>query len=462
MDLMDTKALILAIVLLVVGLVVGYFAAGPGQVSTVTVTQTVQKTVTVTKTVGATTSAPQTTTAAPAKEVEVKVGVLLPLSGGSAFSGQEDLRGIQLAALHVNQSKYPDIKFKMKLVIADTQTKQDVAVTELRRLAQEGVVAIIGAFNSAVTYPSAAEAERIHLPYVVPESVSDKITAQGWKFVFRTCANASKYAYDTLWAMADIAKANGIEVKSVALIYENSDFGVTTTEGLKKYLNKFFPNAKVVHEESYPAEEITSMDDMVAKLKAENPDIVFHVAYLKDAVLFVQTMKKLNWYPKAYVGAGAGGQTRVEFIEQLGADANYAYTQTEWQPDFLNSKALSKWAWINEDFKKLYGRDMVGSSALNYVGTYVLAVAIQKALDSGADPSNIKAFREAVRDALETIKIPAGELPLMPWGVDLTVPNHQNPEAAVAMAQILEQKFRVVWPIEFAPVKAVFPAPGWG
>ncbi len=459
---MDTKTWILAIVLLIVGLLVGYFAAGPSQVKTITTTKMVEKTVTVTKTVAGTTPQPTQTTTAPAKKVEVKVGILLPLSGGSAFSGQEDLRGIQLAALHINQSKYPNIKFTMKLVIADTQTKQDVAVTELRRLAQEGVVAIIGAYNSAVTYPSAAEAERIGLPYVVPESVSDKITAQGWKYVFRTCANASKYAYDTLWAMADIAKANGVEVKSVALIYENSDFGVTTTEGLKKYLNKFFPNAKIVHEESYPAEEITSMDDMVAKLKAENPDIVFHVAYLKDAVLFVQTMKKLNWYPKAYVGAGAGGQTRVEFIEQLGADANYAYTQTEWQPDFLNSKALAKWAWINEDFKKLYGRDMVGSSALNYVGTYVLAVAIQKALDSGANPSDIKAFRKAVRDALETIKIPAGELPLMPWGVDLTVPNHQNPEAAVAMAQILEGRFRVVWPIEFAPVKAVFPAPGWG
>lgn len=459
---MDAKGWALAIVLLIVGLLVGYFTAGPGQVKTITTTKAIETTVTVTKTVSTSAPQPTKTTQPPAKRVEVKVGVLLPLSGGSAFDGQEDLRGIELAALHINQSKFPNIKFTMKLVIADTQTKQDVAVTELRRLSQEGVVAILGAYNSAVTYPSAAEAERIGIPYVVPEAVSDKITAQGWRYVFRTCANSSKYAYDTLWAMSDIAKANGVKINSVAFIYENSDFGVYTTDGLKKFLEKFFPGAKVVHEESYPAEEITSMDDLVAKLKAENPDIVFHVAYLKDAVLFVQTAKKLNWYPKAYVGAGAGGQTRVEFIEQLGADANYAYTQTEWQPDFLRSQALSKWAWINEDFVKIHGRDMVGSSGLNYVGTYVLAVAIQKALDAGADPGDVKAFRNAVRDALETIKIPAGELPLMPWGVDLTVPNHQNPEAAVALAQILENKFRVVWPIEFAPVKAVFPAPGWG
>ncbi|RDD53084.1 MAG: hypothetical protein BA066_06325 [Candidatus Korarchaeota archaeon NZ13-K] len=453
MSFMNAKAWILAIVLLIVGLVVGYFAAGPGQVKTVTTTTTV------TETVGVTTQPTKTT---PAKRVEIKVGVLLPLSGDSALIGQEDLRGIQLAALHINQSKYPNIRFTIKLVIADTQTKQDVGVTELRRLDQEGVVAVIGAYNSAVTYPTAAEAERIGLPYVDPEAISDKITAQGWKYVFRTCANASKYAYDTLWAMADIAKANGVDVKSiksVALIYENSDFGVFTTNGLKKYLNMFFPNAEIVYEESYPAEEVTSMDDMVAKLKTKNPDLVFHVAYLKDAVLFVQTMKKLGWSPKAYVGAGAAGQARVEFIQQLGSYANYGYTQTEWLPDFLNSKVLSKWAWIDQDFNRIYGRSMVGSSALNYVGTYVLAVAIQKALDSGADPGDLKAFRNAVRDALETTKIPAGELPLMPWGVDLTVPNHQNPEAIVAMAQILNERLRVVWPLEFAPVKAVFPAP---
>lgn len=445
---MNTKSIILGIALLIIGLIIGYFAAGPGQVTTIT--QTVTQTLT------------QVTTA-PAKEVEVKVGVLLPLSGGSAFDGQEDLRGIQLAALHINQSKYPNIRFKIKLVIADTQTRQDVGVTELRRLDKEGVVAIIGAYNSAVTYPTAGEAEKIGLPYVVPEAVADRITAQGWKYVFRTCANASKYAYDTLWALADIAKAKGVEVKTVAYIYENSDFGVFTTEGLKKFLNLFFPGAKAVYEESYPAEAVTSMDDMVAKLKAANPDVVFHVAYLKDAVLFVQTMKKLDWYPKAYIGAGAGGQTRVEFIDQLSKDANYVFTQTEWQPDFLTSKRLAKWAWIDEDFKKLYGRSMVGSSGLNYVGTYVLAVAIQKALDSGANPDDLQAFRKAVRDALEGIKIPAGELPLMPWGVDFTsAPNHQNPEAAVSMAQILDGKFRVVWPLEFAPVEPIFPVPGWG
>ncbi|MEM0192812.1 MAG: ABC transporter substrate-binding protein [Candidatus Korarchaeum sp.] len=447
---MNRNALILGIVLLLVGVAIGYLISPTGQVRTVT--ETVTQTVT----------APPTT-APPAKEVEIKVGVLLPLSGGSAFDGQEDLRGIQLAALHINQSKYPNIRFKIKLVIADTQTRQDVGVTELRRLDQAGVAAVIGAYNSAVTYPTAGEAEKIGLPYVVPEAVADRITAQGWKYVFRTCANASKYAYDTLWALADMAKAKGVEIKTVAYIYENSDFGVFTVEGLKKFLNVLIPNARAVYEESYPAETVTSMDDMVAKLKAANPDVVFHVAYLKDAVLFVQTMKKLGWYPKAYIGAGAGGQTRVEFIEQLGKDANFVYTQTEWQPDFLTSKALAKWAWIDEDFRKIYGRSMVGSSGLNYVGTYVLAVAIQKALDSGADPSDLAGFRRAIRNALESIKIPAGELPLMPWGVDFTsAPNHQNPEAAVAMAQILDGKFRVVWPIEFAPVEPVLPAPSWG
>ncbi len=443
---MDRNAIILGIVLLMVGVAIGYFLS-PAQVRTVTETVTV------------TTSATGTV---PAEEVRVKVGVLLPLSGGSAFDGQEDLRGIQLAAIHINDGRYPNIRVKIDLVIADTQTRQDVGVTELRRLDQAGVVAILGAYNSAVTYPTAGEAEKIGLPYVVPEAVADRITAQGWKYVFRTCANASKYAYDTLWALADMAKAKGIDVKTVAFIYENSDFGVFTTEGLRKFLNNFFPNARVVYEESYPAETVTSMDDMVAKLKAENPDVVFHVAYLRDSVLFVQTMKKLNWYPKAYIGAGAGGQTRVEFIEQLGKDSEFVFTQTEWQPDFLISKALKKWAWIDEDFKKVHGRSMVGSSGLNYVGTYVLAVAIQNALDSGANPKDLVNFRKAIRDALERIKIPAGELPLMPWGVDFTsAPNHQNPEAAVAMAQILEGRFRVVWPLEFAPIEPVLPAPTW-
>ncbi len=64
----------IAIVLLIIGLLIGYFAAGPGKVTTTTVTQTSVKTVTTTVTAGAPKTTPptttKTTTTAPAEKVK--------------------------------------------------------------------------------------------------------------------------------------------------------------------------------------------------------------------------------------------------------------------------------------------------------------------------------------------------------------------------------------------------------
>jgi hypothetical protein len=39
---------------------------------------------------------------------------------------------------------------------------------------------------------------------------------------------------------------------------------------------------------------------------------------------------------------------------------------------------------------------------------------------------------------------------------------HQNTLAGNLICQIIEKKYRVVWPGKLAADQAVFPAPGWG
>ncbi len=476
---MRASAVIAVVLALILGAVGGYFA-GAGAAPTTTVTQisTMTQVSTVTETVGAegvvtetvtktvlqtqtaTVTVTQVVTAAPEKPV-VKLGILLPLTGGAAESGHEDLRGIQLLAKHVNEGRFPNLRFKLELVIADTQSKPEVGSVEVRNLDGQGVVGIIGAYQSAVTYPSANVANELKIPFIVTEAIADKITEQGWEYVFRTNPKASWYARDVVKMIVDFNKNFGTNFKTIALIYENTDFGVSTTEGIKAWLQELMPEAEIVHEESYPFETITSMDEMVATLKALNPDIVIHTGYLRDTVLFVQTLKKLDWYPKAYIGAGAGGQARIEFIQQLGADSEFVFAQTEWQPDLLGAPGISKWRWVAEDYEKEFGRPMTGSSAMNYAGAYAVALAIQAALDAGADPNDVKGFREALKDALSKTVI--DDVPLVPWEkIDLTAPDHQNPYAVIPIAQIRGGEFKIVWPLGFATIDPSWPSPAWG
>ncbi len=467
------------VIALIVGVAAGYFiGAGAVPAATVTETSVITQVSTITETVGAegvvtetvtvtetqvqtvTVTETQVVTAAPEKPV-VKLGILLPLTGGAAESGQEDLRGIQLLAKHVNEGRFPNLRFRLELVIADTQSKPEVGSVEVRNLEAQGVVAIIGAYQSSVTYPSANVANELKLPFIVTEAIADKITEQGWEYVFRTNPKASWYARDVVKMIVDFNEKFGTNFKTIALIYENTDFGVSTTEGIKEWLQELMPDAQIVHEESYPFETITSMDEMVATLKALNPDIVIHTGYLRDTVLFVQTLKKLDWYPKAYIGAGAGGQARIEFIEQLGVDAEFVFAQTEWQPDLLEAPGISKWRWVAEDYENEFNRPMTGSSAMNYAGAYAVAVAIQAALDAGADPNDVRGFREALREALSKTVIE--DVPLVPWEkIDLTTEDRQNPYAVIPIAQIRDGTFKIVWPIGFATIDPAWPSPAWG
>ncbi|WP_273002178.1 ABC transporter substrate-binding protein [Acetomicrobium hydrogeniformans] len=107
-----------------------------------------------------------------AEEKVIKIGTLFPLTGPVALAGQRCKAAVE-AAVEVINNSYPNIPvpladhegilggYKIVLIHADHQGKPDVGKSEAERLFdQEGVFAIIGSYNSAVTKPASMVAER--------------------------------------------------------------------------------------------------------------------------------------------------------------------------------------------------------------------------------------------------------------------------------------------------------------
>src|SRR4030067_3664905 len=138
----------------------------------------------------AATPAPAETEAPPSEVEAVRVGALYPLTGDLAKLGEENKDGLQLAIDEINAAG--GIKSmggaQIEMVWGDTTGKPEVGISEVERLAQqENVVAIIGAYQSAVTTPATQAAERLSVPFIVSMAVSDKITERGFKYTFRVC-----------------------------------------------------------------------------------------------------------------------------------------------------------------------------------------------------------------------------------------------------------------------------------
>lgn len=100
---------------------------------------------------------------------EVRIGVVIPLSGPPAKFGAIQRNALTMAAEDVNNAG--GIKSlggaRITLVFGDTRGEPDIGVTETERLiTQEKVHAVLGAFQSGVGFPSSAVAERYQTPWV--------------------------------------------------------------------------------------------------------------------------------------------------------------------------------------------------------------------------------------------------------------------------------------------------------
>ena len=376
---------------------------------------------------------------------EIKVGIVLPMSGPLAKIGLTNLWGHELAIEDIN--KAGGIKSmggaKLKLIVADSQGKPEIGNSETERLIQDGVAVIMGAYQSAVSFTGTQVAERYKTPYIVPVSVADKITERKFKYTFRPESKASWFARDQFYAIRDFAKENGVEIKSVAIVYEDTLYGQSTAKGQRRYAKEL--GWRVAADVSYP-KDTPDMTTTVAKLKAAKPDVVVHNSYMNDSLLLARTSKELDFNPMAFFAAGAGPKD-PNFAKVLGKDSEYWLVISEWNGDMKREGAAD----LNERFAKKYGQPMDGIAAMCYISTWILQDALER---SGS------ADRQKLRDALAKTDINSGPASMVATS-HISFDDYGQNAFTNLVTQIIDGKQRTVWPSGAAARSVVFPVPKW-
>jgi branched-chain amino acid transport system substrate-binding protein len=391
---------------------------------------------------------------------EVRIGVIYPLTGPAASVGGELREALELAADIVNNGApgIPDLPLsqgkglpnlkgaKIKLVFADHQANPQTGATEAERLiTQEKVVAIVGAYNSAVTATASAVAERAGIPFLNPESSSASLTQRHFKWFFRTTPHDDLFVRNAFEFLAELQAKKGIKPGRIASLNENGLWGSETT----KLQAKLAPDFKfdLVKQISYPAKS-TQLTSEVQSLKAANPNLVLQSSYTADAILSMKTYKELGFTPDMIL-ANDSGFSDTEFIKTLGKDADYVISREVWALDLARTKPLIKQ--VNDLFRSRYKTDFTGNSSRTFTGLMVLADAINRA--GSTDP-------EAIRKALAATDIPGKNL-IMPWnGVKFDAAG-QNTLGQGILVQIIDGKYNTVWPFAMASRDVVWPMPKW-
>jgi branched-chain amino acid transport system substrate-binding protein len=338
---------------------------------------------------------------------------------------------------------------KITMLYSDSESKPEKGVAEAERLINtEKVHVLTGCWNSAVTYPTTAVAERYGIPFIVPVSVADKITEQGFKTVFRIAAKDSWWTRDQFVFLGDLQKEFNAKVSTLAFVYENGDWGKGFAGGWKKLAEK--SGYKVVLDEPYPS-TATDMSPLVQKIKRANPDVLLLVSNAADAILITNTMGEYKVKPKAIIASG-GGHADPSFLKAAGKNARYIFDIVEWETD-VNKPGAKE---INQKFKSKYGYNLAGESVDAYIAMYVMVDALERA--KSLDP-------KAIRDALAKTKLTKGPAMIAAYDAIEFDETGQNKYAALVMVQINDigkgMERISVWPkgARRAAYKPVFPIP---
>jgi len=360
-------------------------------------------------------------------------------------------RGHDMAVLEINEAG--GIKAlggaKLELVYADSRGDPKIGMSEAERLiVQEKVIAIMGAYQSAVTYPSTEVAEKYKIPYLVSSAVKDEITERGFKYVFRLAAKASWWARDQMKAMVDIGTAAGDPAKTVAFVYENTDWGQSTVKGFYKYIEDNKLDVKVVLDEPYPA-GAADLTPVVLKIKAAKPDALLAVSYTSDAILLINTLAEQQVDLKAHIGSGAG-HVDPEMIKACGKNAEGILSVTEFAGD-INRPGLKE---VMEKYRKLYNEPFPEPAANAYAIVYVLADALERA--ASTDPTKL-------RDALAATKLTTGPAMIVPFDTIEFDENGQSIHSAMVIVQWQNGELKTVGPAGVAPPenKPIWPMVPW-
>ncbi|MFT3666968.1 ABC transporter substrate-binding protein [Piscinibacter sp.] len=388
-------------------------------------------------------------------QATIKVGCVLPLSGGSAAVGNQTRAGVVAAVEQINRAG--GIKAmngaKLEAVFGDSQSKADVGVSETERLIQrENVAALCGAFNSAVTFPATEVAERNKTAWVVVGAVKDEITERNFKYVFRINNKATYDAREQLDAIELLAKETGKPVKRVALFYEGSDWGRSHAANIRKLAAQ--RGIEIALDEPAPPNQVDFTSQLL-KIRSAKADALVLALYTPDQLLFTRQMAEQRLDLPFGVHSAGGGTEDPSFYATVNPKSvAYYFVQEDWQIDILDANKDPRLAEVDKRTREMLGYGMSAYVSQGVSAMYVIADALERA--KSAD-------RQKLRDALATTDITSGPALFTGYQRIKFDEQGQNTYAHGVISQNLDGKRRTVWPQEnrIASTKPVWPVPAW-
>ena len=215
----------------------------------------------------------------------IKVGVIQPLTGAFAASGNYVANGAKIAADEIN-AKGGVLGKKIELVIEDNKSNPTEAAAVAEKLiVRDKVPVMMGAWGSGFTLAIMPKLMEYKVPMLVETSSAGKITTSGNPYIFRISPPSAVEAV----AFAKIV--DQLKIGKADFLVVNNDWGRGAAEDFGKMFKEHNIKVGLVETMDPPAQDMSAQ---LAKIKASDADTLIITTAVEQLTLIFKQAAALG------------------------------------------------------------------------------------------------------------------------------------------------------------------------
>jgi branched-chain amino acid transport system substrate-binding protein len=243
-------------------------------------------------------------------DVTVKIGQVSPLTGELSHIGKDDENGVRLAIEDLNSRK---LRIGGQTVTFALDSQDDAAdpktaVTVAQKLIDDKVAGVVGHANSGTSIPASKIYSDAGIPMITESATNPKLTAQGYKSVFRMVANDVRQG-----TVIGTYLVKDLKASRVAIVDDRTAYGQGLADEVEKAV-KAAGGTVVVRE--YGTDKTTNWMAVLTTIKSHVPTGIVFTGGDTQAASFAQQAQKLGLKAKLIAGDEA---CTPQFIKLAGS-----------------------------------------------------------------------------------------------------------------------------------------------
>jgi branched-chain amino acid transport system substrate-binding protein len=310
----------------------------------------------------------------------VKIGVIEPLSGAVAASGNYVRMGAEIARDWIN-ARGGVLGRPLRLLVEDNKSDPKEAASAAEKLiVRDQVPVLMGAWGSSMTLAAMPKLEEYEVPMVVETSSAASITRRGNPWVFRISPPSEMESA----GLEQYVDALGI--KRADFMAVNTDWGRGAVTAFGEMLKRHGASVGAVE---FMDQAATDMGAQITKIKASPASTLFLTTSVEQITLVLKQAQEQRLSRTIITTGGSSSPTQL--VKQAGQAAENTYHIVffmPWFPEAMPDAKLAR-AFVGEWTRRGYPFEGLTEGFRGHDGIATIAEAIRIA--GHAQPAAIQA-----------------------------------------------------------------------